>query len=76
MYLFKLVWNKWKKIAQVVAIFQARVILTLFYFTILAPFGLVLTFFKDELKIHIKSNRIWKDKLSQNIKIDEMSKQY
>ena len=33
-------WNGWKRFGKKVGDFQARVLLTIFYFVILAPFGL------------------------------------
>ena len=40
MNLLKRLWNGWKRFGKKVGDFQARVLLTIFYFLILAPFGL------------------------------------
>ena len=40
MNLLKRLWNGWKRFGKKVGDFQARVLLTIFYFVILAPFGL------------------------------------
>lgn len=37
----KWLWNSWKGIARCIGDFQARLLLTVFYFTAVAPFGLV-----------------------------------
>ena len=41
MNIFKRMWEGWKRIARKIGDFQARVILTIFYFLILAPFTLI-----------------------------------
>ncbi|MDO8487671.1 MAG: hypothetical protein Q7S45_05235 [Candidatus Curtissbacteria bacterium] len=47
----KLLWKKWLKVAHVIGNFQAQVILTIFYFVIAAPFGLVSRYFGDSLNM-------------------------
>ena len=42
-------WEGWKRVGRKIGDFQARVILTLFYFVILAPFALVVRFKADPL---------------------------
>ena len=49
--MLKKLWNKWKTIAQAIADVQARVLLTLVYFIIVAPFGLLVRWFSDPLVI-------------------------
>jgi hypothetical protein len=39
--MFKKIWEAWKKIAKKIGEFNARVILTIFYFILLAPLALV-----------------------------------
>lgn len=36
------IWNGWKVIAHKIGNFQARIILLLFYFIVLAPFALII----------------------------------
>ena len=38
--LLRRAWNGWKRIAHRIADFQVRVLLTVFYYTLLAPFAL------------------------------------
>lgn len=52
----KRLWAGWKEIAEYIGDFQSRLILTLFYFTILVPFGIIVRLFTDPL--HIKSKKI------------------
>ncbi len=50
-----LAWDRFTIIAGVVGDVQGRIIVTLFYFTILVPFGLGARFLGDAL--HIRSNK-------------------
>lgn len=47
----KRVWARWKVIAHAIGNFQARVLLTLFYFVIVPPFALVVKLAKDPLSL-------------------------
>ena len=40
-------WTRWIKVATVIGDFQARVVLSLFYFLIVLPFGLAVRLFAD-----------------------------
>ena len=42
-------WQGWKRVGRKIGDFQARVLLTLFYFVILAPFAVVVRFTADPL---------------------------
>ena len=42
-------WEVWKKVGLFIADVVSRVLLTLFYFTIFVPFGLIVTLFSDQL---------------------------
>lgn len=46
-----LIWKRWRKIGQQIGDFVGRLIMTIFYFTIAAPFGLAVRFFSDPLKL-------------------------
>lgn len=76
MQILKFIWGKWKKIAHRIGIFQSKVILTLFYFTILLPFGMVLAIFKDELKIKNTASSTWIPKTSRQNSLEELKNQY
>ena len=49
MKVIKIVWKKWVVVAQKIGNFQARLLLSVFYFTLLLPFSLVVTLFSDRL---------------------------
>jgi hypothetical protein len=44
-------WERWKSLAARAATFQARVLLTLFYWLFVTPFGLVVRTFFDPLRM-------------------------
>jgi hypothetical protein len=44
-------WNAWKRIAQRIGNFQARVLLTILYAVVVLPFGLMSRLFSDSLQI-------------------------
>ena len=69
-------WQAWKKIAHKIGVFQARLILTLFYFLILSPAGLLYTLFKDELKIKKTFKTSWIDKNKQSQTLADLRQQY
>jgi hypothetical protein len=49
--MLRTIWTRWTAFAQKVADFQTRLILTIVYFVILAPFGLMVTVFRDPLRV-------------------------
>lgn len=44
-------WSRWVVLAHKIGNFQSRVLLTLLYYTIVAPFGLGVTLLADPLQI-------------------------
>jgi len=49
-------WHTWKRIGRLIGDFIGRVVLTIFYFTVLVPFGLGVRFFSDPLRIKRAGN--------------------
>lgn len=45
----RLAWDRWTVIAHVIGNVQARVLLTLFYFTVVPPFAVIVKLAKDPL---------------------------
>ena len=44
-------WQAWKRLAHKIGNFQARVLLTIIYATVVLPFGLLVRLFSDSLLI-------------------------
>ena len=67
-------WQAWKRIGQMIGDFVARIVLTLFYFTILVPFATIVRLFGDPLDI--KSGRsTWVSRSSPEPTIDVSRRQ-
>ena len=54
----KRIWEGWKRVAKKIGDFQARIILAVFYFVILAPFSLLVRA-SDPLTIGNKTPKGW-----------------
>jgi hypothetical protein len=55
-------WERWKQIARKIGDFQARALMTLFYFLILGPLAMVLRWRSDPLAIKAGTPRGWRDR--------------
>ena len=51
--LLRRAWQRWKVIAHIIGNFQARVLLSLFYFLIVPPFALIVKVRKDPLRLRL-----------------------
>jgi hypothetical protein len=58
----KKLWQGWKRIARKIGDFQARIVLTIFYFIVLGPFALALRLGSDPLAIKAGTPRGWHPK--------------
>jgi hypothetical protein len=57
--LWRRLWEWWKGIARKIGDFQARVLLVVFYFLLLAPFALLVRLTTDPLAIKRRTRRGW-----------------
>jgi hypothetical protein len=55
----RILWERWKQIARKIGDFQARALMTLFYFLILGPVAMVLGWRSDPLGIKPGTPRGW-----------------
>jgi hypothetical protein len=55
----KKIWQIWKRFGQFMGDLIGRIILTLFYFTIFAPFGLGVRLWGDPLEMRRNLNPRW-----------------
>lgn len=67
-------WKWWKRIARIIGDFNARVLLTIFYFIFLAPFAIAIRFLTDPLAIKKESAPSWGTKLPSEEPIMEQAK--
>lgn len=56
---WKRAWQRWLRLATLIGDFQARVTLSLFYFVIVLPFGLLVRLFADPLGIKGRRQSTW-----------------
>lgn len=55
----KSIWYIWKVIAHKIGDFQARLVLSLFYFIVVTPFALVVKMFSDPLRLGKDGTGAW-----------------
>lgn len=59
-------WEAWKRLGRKLGTFQARVMLTVFYFVILAPFALLLQLTSDPLALRRGTARGWRPRAPED----------
>jgi len=57
--MLKRLWNWWKPIAERIGNFQARIILSVFYFIFVTPIALGVKLFSDPLKMKKSDQGSW-----------------
>jgi hypothetical protein len=58
-------WQLWKRIALIIGDFIARIVLTIFYFTLFVPFGLGVRLLSDPLGIKHRPEQNWLERSAQ-----------
>ena len=58
----KVFWKKWQRVAKRIGDFQARLILTVFYFIIIGPFALIVRWGADPLSLKKNAHQGWRVK--------------
>jgi hypothetical protein len=73
----KNLWKWWKRVARKIGDFQARIILTIFYFIILGPFALAVRLWSDPLAIKTSTTRGWHPKADgKGAPMEQAAKQF
>jgi hypothetical protein len=57
--ILQLLWSRFKIIAAIIGDVQARMIMTVFYYTILVPFGFIAHFFIKPLEVQTSGTPQW-----------------
>ena len=65
------VWQTWKQIGQAIGDTIARVILTVFYFTLFMPFGLGVRFFSDPLTTRQRGRAKWLERTAHDQTLED-----
>jgi len=75
--IFQKLWMEWKTFAFRMGNFQGRLILLLFYFTIVTPFGIINRFFRDPLYLKKPTgDSFWFTLTTPEKKIEDARRQY
>jgi len=70
-------WQGWKRIAEKIGRFQAKVLWGLLYFVVVAPFALGLKLFADPLRIKKRpSQSWWLEKPRQTLTLEDAHRQF
>lgn len=69
-------WERWKVIAHTVGTFQSRVLLTVFYYLILLPFGVGLRVLADPLHLRGRQGSHWMGRTSGSTDWDHARRQF
>ena len=65
------IWRAWKRVGQFIGDWIARIVLTVFYFTIFSLFGLGIRLLSDPLTIKRKNGLLWLKRRTRDTNFDE-----
>lgn len=69
MIVFRRLWPAWQRIGRKIGDFQARVLLTIVYFTLVAPFALVVRWSADPLALKAGTPRGWRVRRTDDVDV-------
>ncbi len=73
----KKAWDGWRRFGHFMGDIVARVVMTIFYFTLLLPFGVIITLFGDPLDMRHKSKApAWLPRTTGDRTLDEARRQF
>ncbi|MBP7688917.1 MAG: hypothetical protein KA765_13450 [Thermoflexales bacterium] len=76
MSLLQKIWAGWKRFGHFMGDLLARVVLTVFYFTIFLPFGIVNTLFGDPLDMKKKHGPKWVERTTGDRTMPEAQREF
>ena len=72
-------WSQWMILARKIGQFQSRIILTFFYFLVVAPFGLAVRLLSDPLHVRVgdanAANTAWQPRAAHPADLDSARRQ-
>ena len=72
-----MLWATWRRIGQFIGDFVARVVLSLFYFTLFVPFAVGVRLFGDPLGVRAKANPPWwLERATRDSALDDARRQF
>ena len=73
----KKLWRGWMKFGHFMGDIVGRVVMTVFYFTLLLPFGLIVTLFGDPLDMkHKDKTPTWRARTTGDRTMEEAQRQF
>jgi hypothetical protein len=69
-------WHGWKAFGQFLGDWLARVVLTIFYFSVLIPFGVGVRLFGDPLHIKSIPDELWRSRQTGDQTLEETMRQF
>ena len=74
---FQRIWSAWKKFGQAIGDIVARVVLTVFYFTVLVPFGVGVRLFGDPLQLTPSAGGVrWRARREADTNLEAARRQF
>ena len=64
-------WEAWKRFGRIMGDVVARVVLTVFYFTLFMPFGLGVRFFGDPLALRRRGPSKWLERTTHDQTLED-----
>ena len=75
-HLVRRLWQGWKRFGRKIGDVQARVLLTIFYFVIVAPFALAVRVFADPLGLKPKTAKGWRPRPAGTPALEQARRQF
>jgi hypothetical protein len=73
----KKLWRGWMRFGHFMGDIVGRVVMTVFYFTLLLPFGLIITLFGDPLDMrHKDKTPAWSARTTGDRNVEEAQRQF
>lgn len=76
MQFLKKIWEGWKAFGRFLGDLLARVVLTVFYFTVFMPFGLGVTLLSDPLAVKSTPAHLWRPRKTEGQSLAEVMRQF
>jgi hypothetical protein len=73
---FNKLWRGWKRFGEILGNFLARIVLTIFYFTIFVPFALGVRLFSDPLRLKTQPGEFWLPRTTGDQKLEDVTRQF
>jgi hypothetical protein len=74
--LLKRIWEGWKKVAHVIGVFNTRLIMSVLYFLVVLPTGLIFRLFSDPLHLREPKDSNWEQLPAQHHSLESARQQF